>query len=147
MRYSFTDGNISPIYGDLKVVKGISHIGIVVQDIDEVLSFLRDSFGAEEIKRIEIPKIKQISSIVKIGDGYFELIEPTDAEGVAGKFLRTKGGGLHHICLLCDDAVELCESLEKRGAKIIGKTPEGRYRGGFIHPKTSKGILFELKER
>jgi len=24
---------------------------------------------------------------------------------------------------------------------------DGPYRGGFIHPKSSKGILFELKER
>lgn len=129
------------------MVKGISHIGIVVQSIDDVLSFLKDSFGAEEIRRTEIREIQQISSIVKIGDGYLELIEPTDPEGVAGKFLRTKGGGLHHICLLCDDAVESCEKLEKKGLKIIGKMADGPYRGGFIHPKSSKGVLFELKER
>ena len=129
------------------MVKGISHIGIVVKSIDEVLSFLKDSFGAEEIRRTEYPEIKQISCIVKIGDGHFELIEPTDSEGVAGKFLETKGGGLHHISLLCEDAVEMCEGLEKKGVKIIGKMSEGPYRGGFTHPKSSKGILFELKER
>jgi len=129
------------------MVKGISHIGIVVKNIDDVLSFLREFLGAEEVRRNEIPEAKQISSIVRIGNGFLELIEPTDPDGVAGKFLRTKGGGLHHICLLCENAVEFCENLEEKGVEIIGKMSDGPYRGGFIHPKSSKGILFELKER
>jgi methylmalonyl-CoA/ethylmalonyl-CoA epimerase len=128
------------------MVKGINHIGIVVNNIDDVLSFMRESFGAEETIRVEIPEAKQISSIVKIGEGFLELIEPTDPDGVAGKFLREKGGGLHHISLLCEDAIALCESLEGKGVKIINKITDGPYRGGFIHPKSSKGILFELKD-
>ena len=129
------------------MIQGISHIGIVVQSIDDVLALLKDYFGAEEVRRTEIPEIKQISAIVKVGNGYFELIEPTAPDGVAGKFLEKSGGGLHHISLLCDDAVKVCDSLEKKGAKIIGKMSDGPYRGGFVHPKSSKGILFELKER
>jgi len=58
------------------MVKGISHIGIVVKNIDDVLSFLREFLGAEEVRRNEIPEAKQISSIVRIGNGFLELIEP-----------------------------------------------------------------------
>lgn len=129
------------------MIKGISHIGIVVHSIDDVLFFLREFLGAEEVRRNEIPEMRQISSIVRIGDGYLELIEPTDPDGVAGKFLQRKGGGLHHISLLCDNAVELCESLEQKGVRIVGRVSDERYKGGFIHPKSAKGILFELSER
>ena len=85
------------------MIKGINHVGIVVKNIDEVLSLLREAFGAEEIQRMEIPPMKQISSIVKIGEDCFELMEPTGPDGPAGSFLEAKGGGLHHVSLLCDD--------------------------------------------
>ncbi len=50
------------------MIKGINHLGIVVEDIEEMVSFLNESFEAEEIKRIDIPQMQQISSIVRIGN-------------------------------------------------------------------------------
>lgn len=129
------------------MVKGIHHIGIIVTKIDDVLPFLKDAFGAEEKDRTAIPEAKQISSLVQIGKGYLELIEPTDPNGVAGKFLRTKGGGLHHISLECEDANTLCDDLEQTGLKILRKEYDGKCKGGFIHPKSSIGVLFELTEK
>ncbi|MBW1817560.1 MAG: hypothetical protein JRJ60_10410, partial [Deltaproteobacteria bacterium] len=55
------------------MIKGINHVGVVVKSIDDVLGFLKEAFGAEEVKRMEFPQLKQISSIVKIGEGSFEL--------------------------------------------------------------------------
>ena len=111
-----------------------------------IIHYEKEKIVVDEKNLVEIPEAKQISSIVKIGEGFLELIEPTDPDGVAGKFLREKGGGLHHISLLCEDAIALCEGLEAKGIKIINKITNGPYRGGFIHPKSSKGILFELKD-
>lgn len=129
------------------MIKGINHLGIAVKDIDETLSFLRETFGAEEVRRTAFPQLKQISSIVRIGDGCFELMEPTDPDGVIGKFLETKGGGLHHISLLCDDIEAECERLESQGLKVIGKMFDRPPKVAFLHPKSAKGILFELAER
>lgn len=128
------------------MIKGINHVGIVVKNIDEVLSVLREAFGAEEIQRMEIPPMKQISSIVKVGDSCFELMEPTAPEGPAGSFLETKGGGLHHISLLCDDVEVLCDKLESEGLRVIGKILEGPFRVAFLHPKSAKGVLYELTD-
>jgi len=82
------------------MIKGINHVGVVVRNIDEVVGFLGETFGAEEITRVEFPELRQISAIVRIGDGCFELMEPTAPDGAVGKFLETKGGGLHHVSLL-----------------------------------------------
>ena len=128
------------------MIKGINHVGIVVKNIDEVLSLLHEAFGAEEIQRIEIPPMKQISSIVKVGDSCFELMEPTAPDGPAGSFLEAKGGGLHHISLLCDDVEVLCDKLESEGLRVIGKILEGPFRVAFLHPKSAKGVLYELTD-
>ena len=128
------------------MIKGINHVGIVVKNIDEVLSLLREAFGAEEIQRMEIAPMKQISSIVKVGDSCFELMEPTAPDGPAGGFLEAKGGGLHHISLLCDDVEVLCNKLESQGLRVTGKILEGPFRVAFLHPKSAKGVLYELTD-
>jgi len=128
------------------MIRGINHVGIVVKSIDEMLTLLGEAFGAEEIQRMEVPMMKQISSIVRIGDDCFELMEPTGPEGPAGSFLEAKGGGLHHISLLCDDVEVLCDKLESQGLKIISKVLEGPFRVAFLHPKSGKGVLYELTD-
>ncbi len=128
------------------MIKGINHVGIVVKNIDEVLAFLHEAFGAEEIQRVEVPMMKQVSSIVRIGDDCFELMEPTGPDGPAGSFLEAKGGGLHHISLLCEDVAALCEKLESQGLTIISKVLEGPFRVAFLHPKSGKGVLYELTD-
>ena len=129
------------------MIKGINHLGIVVKNIDETISFMREVFGAEEIYRVEVPQMKQISAVVKIGEDCFELMEPTDPNGPAGQFLGSKGGGLHHVSLLCEDVEALCETLEAKGLEIIGKVLEGPLRVAFLHPKSAKGILYEFTDR
>jgi len=129
------------------MIKGINHLGIVVRNIEEVVAFLRETFGAEEITRVKFSELKQISAIVRIGDGCLELMEPTAPDGAVGKFLDTKGGGLHHVSLLCDDVMAMSEKLEAQSLQVIGKMFEGPVKVAFIHPKSAKGILFELAER
>lgn len=129
------------------MIKGINHLGIVVKSIDDVVDFLKESFGAEELKRVPFPNLQQISAIVRIGDGCLELMEPTGPDGTAGKFLESKGGGLHHISFLCDDVAEESEALEAKGLKIIGKMFNQPPKLAFIHPKSAKGILIELAEK
>lgn len=129
------------------MIKGINHLGIVVKNIDEVVDFLKESFGAVEIKRVPLPKLQQISSIVRIGNDCFEIMEPTGPDGATGKFLESKGGGLHHVSLLCDDVEKETEALEAKGLKIIGKMFDQPSKIAFVHPKSAKGILLELAEK
>jgi len=49
------------------MVKGISHIGIVVKNIDDVLSFLREFLGAEEVRRTSpyLPPVRKRRGILR----------------------------------------------------------------------------------
>ena len=128
------------------MIKGIDHLGIAVENIDEVLAVLREAFGADELTRKEYPQLQQISSIVSIRGGNLELMEPTGADGPVGQFMKNSKGGLHHFSVLCDDLEALVSDLEKKGFKIIGKMFEGPDRVAFIHPKSAKGLLIELTD-
>ncbi len=127
------------------MIKGVHHIGFVVKSIDETLTFLKNAYGAEEVERHSFPKLGQVSSLVKIGKDHFELMEPLGV-GVVAKFLEEKGEGFHHISLLSDNLQEDCEHLEKQGVTIAGKSLEGPFKVAFTHPKTSKGIIYEIAE-
>jgi len=129
------------------MIKGINHLGIVVKNIDDVVAFLQESFGAEEVNRREFPELKQVSAIVKMGEDFFELMEPTAPDGTVGRFLEAKGGGLHHVSLLCDDVEAECERLEEQGLQVIGKMFDTSPKVAFLHPQSAKGILFELAEK
>jgi methylmalonyl-CoA/ethylmalonyl-CoA epimerase len=129
------------------MITKINHLGIVVQKADEVVAFLKETFGAQEISQCEYPELKHRSTLVEVGDGCLEIMEPTASDGVVAKFLKKRGGGLHHISLLCDNVETMSQKLEKEGIEVIGKTSEGPFKIAFIHPKSSKGILFELSEK
>ncbi|HQB13087.1 MAG TPA: VOC family protein [Syntrophales bacterium] len=129
------------------MIKGIDHIGIAVKSIDETLGFMKDAFGAEEVKRIDYPQLQQVSSSVKIKDTTFELMQPTGPDGAIAQFMKNSPtGGFHHISVLCDDLEKLVGELEGKGLKIIGKMYEGPDRVAFIHPKSGKGLLIELTD-
>jgi methylmalonyl-CoA epimerase len=128
------------------MIKGIDHLGIAVENIDEVLAVLQEAFGADELTRKDFPQLQQISSIVSIQGGNLELMEPTGPDGPVGQFMKNSRGGLHHFSVLCDDLEGLVSDLEKKGFKIIGKMFEGPDRVAFIHPKSAKGLLIELTD-
>jgi methylmalonyl-CoA/ethylmalonyl-CoA epimerase len=128
------------------MIKGIDHLGIAVENIDEVLAMLQGAFGADELIRREYPQLQQMSSIVSIQGSNLELMQPTGDDGPVGQFMKNSRGGLHHISVLCDDLQALVSDLEKKGFKIIGKMFEGPDRVAFIHPKSAKGLLIELTD-
>ncbi len=127
------------------MIKGVDHIGVAVESIDEMLTFLEETFGASELDRKDYPEMQQISSIVNLKGNHFELMQPTGPDGPIGKVMKT-GGGLHQNSILCDDLEGLVKDLEDRGIKIIGKMFDGPDRAAFIHPKNAKGLLIELTD-
>ncbi len=128
------------------MIKGIDHIGIAVEKIDDILAIMKEYFGAEELKRTEYPELQQISSIVSIKGTNFELMQPTGPDGAIGQFMKNSKGGLHHVSVFCENLENLVADLEKRGVKIIGKMYDTPDRVAFIHPKSAKGLLIELTD-
>lgn len=69
---------------------------------------------------------------------------------VIGRFIQSRGPGLHHLALKVDDINGLLARLEERGHTLIDR--EGRPGSrlaqiGFIHPASLGGLLVHLVQR
>lgn len=125
----------------------MSHIGIVVKNIDDLLDVLKRAFHAEEILRVPVPDQNQVSSIVRLADMHLELIESTSPNGPSGKHLKERGEGIHHISLLCENVPEVVKRLESLGIRMVGKHFEPGHQFAFVHPKSLNGLLLEVTNR
>ena len=84
-------------------VKKINHVAVVVEDINKARSFWEDALGIDLDHVEDIPSQKARVGFLPVGEGEIELVQPTDQESGTAKFLRERGGGIHHLCLEVDD--------------------------------------------
>ena len=131
------------------MIKKFSHVAIAVNDINDTIDLFKSLFSLEPSKFETVLDMGVKSAILPVtGGGSIELVEPIDSKSGVGKFLLTKGEGLHHICFAVDDIDSELARLENKGAQVIDR--KGRIgitaKVGYIHPKSVKGALVELSE-
>lgn len=132
------------------MIKKIDHIAIVVRNLDEALKLYENVFGIKPAKIETIPQQGVKAALLPVKDGgEIELLEPIDPQSGVAKFLETKGEGIHHICLIVDDVDKELSDLANKGVSLIDKQGRSGLAGkiGFIHPKSTKGVLFELAQK
>ena len=128
----------------------INHVCIAVKDIEDSLTFYKDVFGAEPQKSIEeIEDQGVLAALVRVGGSQIEFIQPLDSSNGVGKFIEKNGESVHHICFEVDNLQNKLHSLDDAGFNLIDKNPREGLSGmiAFIHPKSTKGILYELVDR
>ncbi|MFC2054493.1 methylmalonyl-CoA epimerase [Chloroflexota bacterium] len=130
-------------------VKRIDHVAILVEDLDEAISFWRDTLGVDLTFVEDLPEEQAKVAFLPMGESEVELIKPTTEESGLAKYLAKHGPGLHHICLEVEDIDGMLEGLKEQSVHLINKTPLTGSRGeryAFIHPKGAHGVLVELYE-
>jgi methylmalonyl-CoA epimerase len=138
------------------MIERISHIGIVVQDLDSAVKLWTETFGLEVHSRLEIP-VEGIRSVLLspggiAGEMSIELMEPTDksdlGNAVARRLARA-GEGFYHVAVEVDDVRAAGEKLAEREMTVIERPPatEGDSMRWLVHPKSSNGVMVELLER
>ena len=79
-----------------------------------------------------------------------ELLEPSGPDTPIGKFLQKRGEGIQQLCLSVDNLEHMITHLIKNGIKMIDQIPrKGAHNSiiAFVHPKSTGGVLVELKQR
>ncbi len=132
----------------------MSHIGVVVEDLDRAVAEWTERFGLREVERIEVEVEGVRSAFVSPGGSReqttcVELVEPldkTDMSNVFAKYLAERGEGLFHAAFIVDDPATAGERLRARGVRAIDLPPAGESEGPrvVIHPKSANGLLIEL---
>ena len=131
----------------MPTIKKINHVAIVVEDMDDALSFWRDSLGLNLHELRDIPAEKSRVAFMPVADGEIELVVPTTDDSGIAKYLAKRGQGMHHICLEVDDIDGMLEKLKAMNVRLINEQPRITADGkkyAFIHPESARGVLVEL---
>lgn len=128
----------------------IEHLGIAVKSIEEALPYYENVLGLKCYAIEEVADQHVKTAFLKVGGTKIELLESTDPEGPVGRFIENKGEGIHHIAFAVADGIaDALKEAEEKGIRLIDKTPRKGAEGlniGFLHPKSTQGVLTELCE-
>jgi methylmalonyl-CoA/ethylmalonyl-CoA epimerase len=131
------------------LIKGLDHVAIAVNRIDDALQIFEHTLGLklESVKNVEQQKVK--IAMLRAGSGKIELLESTSPESSVAKFLATRGEGIHHIAVEVSDIERHLRELKDKGLALIDEKPRPGAEAkkiAFVNPKSTKGVLLELVE-
>ena len=131
------------------VVEHLNHICIAVRDIEDTVSFYRDTFGLPEAEIEDIPDQGVRATLLRVGGSQLELIQPTDLDGSVARFIERRGEGLHHVCFEVQNLQDKLDLLSAGGTELIDRSPRQGISGmiAFLHPRSTRGVLIELVDR
>ena len=128
-------------------VSHIEHIGIAVTSLETAIPYYETLLGTKCYATEEVADQRVKTAFFKVGQTKIELLESTDPEGPIGKFLEKKGPGVHHIAFAVDDVNAALQQANDAGIQLIDKQGRKGAEGltiGFLHPKSTLGVLTEL---
>lgn len=128
-------------------ISHIEHIGIAVASLEEAIPYYEKVLGLKCYAIEEVADQKVKTAFFKVGQTKIELLESTDPEGPIGKFIEKKGVGVHHLAFAVDNVNEALKDVEAAGVQLIDKAGRKGAEGlniGFLHPKSTLGVLTEL---
>jgi len=127
--------------------RAIHHLGVAVEDLDEALGTYERLFGAELEHRATVPDQRVEAAAVLVGGGRVELLTPLEDDSPVGRFLASRGPGMHHIAFEVEDIRAALESLRRDGAELVDEEPRAGMFGlqvAFVHPDSVHGVLAEV---
>ena len=127
--------------------KGIHHLGVAVDDLDEAVETYRRLFGAEVERRETVAEQGVEAAAMRVGESRVELLASLGDETPVGKFLSKRGPGMHHVAYEVSDLEGELRGLAAQGVELIDEQPHRGLFGlevAFVHPDSVHGVLAEL---
>jgi methylmalonyl-CoA/ethylmalonyl-CoA epimerase len=130
------------------MIKKFDHVGLAVTDTNEALALLSKLFGFKIADEHEEPAAGFKSTTISSADVTLELIQPVGPQSMIQKFIEKRGGGLHHISIQVDDLDAEIKRLKALGVQFVGEEPAQMHDAKliFVHPRSTNGLLIELKQ-
>jgi methylmalonyl-CoA/ethylmalonyl-CoA epimerase len=127
----------------------IDHVGIAVDDLETEVERYRRALGADPVHRERVEDQGVEEALFSAGTSFIQLLGSLGPETPVGRFLATRGPGIHHVAYRVQDVAEALAHLLAEGARLIDETPRPGSRGttiAFVHPSSMGGVLVELVE-
>ena len=127
----------------------LDHLGIAVADLGKALTrwapLLGEPRGPPEVVASQRVRV----AFLVAGGSHVELLEPTDPESPIGRFLATRGSGLHHVAFEVPNVDQALAEVVRTGGRVVDAVGRPGARGrrvGFAHPSAFGGTLVEFVE-
>jgi methylmalonyl-CoA/ethylmalonyl-CoA epimerase len=130
--------------------RGIHHLGVAVEDLDEALATYARLFDATLEQRGAVPDQGVEAAAVLVGAGRVELLAALEEDTPVGRFLARRGPGMHHVAYEVEDVRAALAELSERGAELIDEAPRQGLFGlevAFVDPDSVHGVLAEVVSR
>jgi methylmalonyl-CoA/ethylmalonyl-CoA epimerase len=125
----------------------VDHIGVAVEDLDAAIALHERDYGMALVHREVIDEQGVEAVLLDVGENHVELLRPLGEDTPVGRFLASRGPGLHHVAYQVSDVDSTLAQLRERGLRLIDETPRTGIRGSrvaFLHPAASGGVLTEI---
>ena len=125
----------------------VDHIGVAVEDLDAAIALHERDYGMALVHREVIDEQGVEAVLLDVGENHVELLRPLSEDTPVGRFLASRGPGLHHVAYQVGDVDSTLAQLRERGLRLIDETPRTGIRGSrvaFLHPAASGGVLTEI---
>src|SRR5215475_11036302 len=118
---------------------GLSHISIVVPDLDAAARRLRETYGLVVGETRTNAEQGVHLAYVELGNARIELMSPSRPDSPVAKFLeRNPKGGIHHLSLNVDEMDATTGRLREQAVRMLGDGhPQYNVAGeriAFLHP-------------
>ena len=125
----------------------IEHLGIAVKSIEESLPYYEGVLGLKCYNIEEVADQKVKTAFLRVGQTKIELLEATSPDSTIAKFIEKRGEGIHHIAFAVPNTDEALQEVAEKGVQLIDTHARKGAEGlniGFLHPKSTLGVLTEL---
>jgi methylmalonyl-CoA/ethylmalonyl-CoA epimerase len=127
----------------------VDHLGIAVKSLSATAPKWERLLGTTSSLPEEVPSQRVRVAFLQVGSSHVELLEPTSPDSAVGRFLESRGEGMHHIAFAVPSVNEKLAELVRRGERVIDQEGRRGARGrivGFAHPSAFAGVLVEFVE-
>jgi methylmalonyl-CoA/ethylmalonyl-CoA epimerase len=125
----------------------VDHIGVAVEDLDAAIALHEETYGMPVVHREVVDAQGVEAVLLDVGENHVELLRPLSGDTPVGRFLASRGPGLHHVAYQVADVQGTLAELRDRGLQLIDETPRTGIRGSrvaFLHPSSTGGVLTEI---
>ena len=125
----------------------IDHVGVAVEDLDAAIALHEQAYGLSLAHREVVEAQGVVAVLLDVGESHVELLRPLQPDSAVGRFLASRGPGLHHVAYRVADIEATLDALRDRGLQLIDETPRPGIRDSrvaFVHPRSAGGVLTEI---
>jgi methylmalonyl-CoA/ethylmalonyl-CoA epimerase len=127
----------------------LDHVGIAVADLGAARALYEGVLGLEVTHEEVIAEQGVHELLLRAGEAYVQLVAPLSPDSPVGKFLASRGEGVHHVGYSVPDVAAALADLHAQGFEVVEPAPRTGSGGttiAFLHPKSMGGVLVELVE-